>query len=156
MARCVSPLAAIEGERRSFGSEREQAARETDADFSIQLQNLSVPTVEKAAISESRMHSGQAVEVTHEAVDRSSRCGPWLLATPTRSLYGNNWSCRIKAPQVRRIAGDDWFLPLPREDHHRRVDDIRGVAGAAEFSAGTSKLRVKRNNLNFLAPQESP
>src|SRR5580658_3297047 len=82
--------------------------------------------------------------------------GPGPLATPTRSLYGDNWSCRIKVPQVERIAGDDWFVPLPREDHHRRVDDIRGVGGAAEFPAGTGKLRVKGNDLNFLAPQESP
>jgi len=62
----------------------------------------------------------------------------------------------LKALQVRRVAGDDWFLPLPGEDHHGRVDDIRGIGGPAEFSAGTGKLRVKRYNLNFLAPQESP
>src|SRR5262249_24346948 len=44
--------------------------------------------------------------------------------------------------------------PLPGKDHHRRVYNIRRVGGAAELSTGTGKLLVKRNNLNFLAPQE--
>jgi hypothetical protein len=51
-------------------------------------------------------------------------------------------------------TSNDEVLPLPGDYHDRRVDNIRSARGAAEFSAGTGKLVVKRNNLNLLAPQE--
>lgn len=59
-------------------------------------------------------------------------------------------------PQVTRITGNYEVLPLPGDYHDRRVDNIRSARGAAEFSAGTGKLLVKRNNLNSLASQEPP
>ena len=57
-------------------------------------------------------------------------------------------------PQVTRITGNYEVLPPPGDYHDRRVDNIRSARGAAEFSAGTGELLVKRNNLDFLAPQE--
>ena len=59
-------------------------------------------------------------------------------------------------PQVARITGNYEVLPLPGGYHDRRVDNIRSARRAAEFSAGTGKLLVKRNNLNSLASQEPP
>ena len=70
------------------------------------------------------------------------------------TLQRNNPSCWIQTPYIAWIAGNYKVLPLPGDDHDRRVDNIRSARGAAEFSAGTGKLVVKRNNLNFLAPQE--
>src|ERR1700758_2990158 len=75
--------------------------------------------------------------------------------SPTQSSYSDDWRCRIQAPEVIRIAGHDVILPLPGEDYHRRVDNIRRIGGAAQLSTGTGKLLVKRNDLNFFAPQES-
>ena len=51
-------------------------------------------------------------------------------------------------PQVTRITGNYEVLPPPGDYHDRRVDNIRSARGAAEFSAGTGELLVKRNNLN--------
>jgi hypothetical protein len=48
-----------------------------------------------------------------------------------------------------RIARENGVSPVPGEDYHRCVDNIRRVGGAAEFSAGTGKLLIKRNDLNF-------
>jgi hypothetical protein len=72
----------------------------------------------------------------------------------TQKLQRNNMSCRIETPYIIRIAGNYEVLPLPGDYHDRRVDKIRSPRCAAEFSAGTGKLVVKRSNLNLLAPQE--
>jgi hypothetical protein len=45
-------------------------------------------------------------------------------------------------------------MPPPGGYRNRRVDNVGSARRAAEFSAGTGKLAVKRNDLNFLAPQE--
>jgi hypothetical protein len=74
---------------------------------------------------------------------------------PAQALQRNNLSCRIETPYITGIAGNDEVLPLPGDYYDRRVDNVRSARSAAEFSAGTGKLIVKRNNLNFLAPQES-
>ena len=73
---------------------------------------------------------------------------------PAQALQRNNLSCWIQTPYITRIAGNYEVLPLPGDYHDRRVDNIRSPRGAAEFSAGTGKLVVKRNNLNLLAPQK--
>ena len=79
----------------------------------------------------------------------------FLRATdPAQKLQRDNLSCRIQTPYITRIAGNYEVLPLPGDDPDRRVDNIRSLRGAAEFSAGTSQLVVKRNKLNLLAPQE--
>ena len=75
---------------------------------------------------------------------------------PAQTLQRNNLSCWIQTPYITWIAGNYEVLTLPGDYHDRRVDNIRRARGAAEFSAGTGKLVVKRNNLNFLAPQEPP
>jgi hypothetical protein len=74
---------------------------------------------------------------------------------PAQALHGSNLSCRIQTPYVARIAGNYEVLPRSGDYHDRRINNIRSARSAAEFSARTGKLVVKRNNLNFLAPQES-
>ena len=73
---------------------------------------------------------------------------------PAQALQRNNLSCWIQTPYITWIAGNYEVLTLPGDYHDRRVDNIRRARGAAEFSAGTGEQVVKRNNLNFLAPQE--
>lgn len=69
-----------------------------------------------------------------------------------RELNGDDVGCWIQAPQVTGIACQYRILPLSCKDYHRRVDNIRRVGGAAEFSARTGKLFIKRNDRYFLAP----
>jgi hypothetical protein len=76
----------------------------------------------------------------------------WNHSRP--KLNGNNLGCRIQTPQVIRIACNYGVSLLPGEDYHRCIDNIRRIGGATELSTGTGKLLVKRNNLNFVAPQE--
>jgi len=66
----------------------------------------------------------------------------------------NNPGSRIQTPQVIRVACHNGISPLPGKNHHRSVDNIRGVSSGAEFSTGTGQLIVQRNDLDFLAPQE--
>ena len=72
----------------------------------------------------------------------------------TEWLQRNNLSCRIQTPQITRIARNYDVLPLHGDYNDRPVDNIRGARGTAEFSAGTGRVLVKRNNPDFLAPQK--
>src|ERR1035438_8829984 len=61
---------------------------------------------------------------------------------------------RVQPPQVARIACDDAVSALLGQDHNRGVDDVGGIGGAAEFSAGAGELFTERDNLDFVDPQE--
>lgn len=45
---------------------------------------------------------------------------------PVRTSQRNNPSCRIETPQLTRIAGNYEVLPLPGDDHDRRVNNTPG------------------------------
>ena len=67
----------------------------------------------------------------------------------------NQVGCRIETPQIIRIACHDRLAPLSGKNNYRSVDDIRRACDRAELPTGTGKLLIKRNDLDFLAPQES-
>lgn len=71
-----------------------------------------------------------------------------------QDLNRDNLRRRIETPQVTRIACHNEVSSLPRNDDHRSIDHIRGVCGSAQFSTGTGKQLIKRNDLYFQAPQE--
>jgi hypothetical protein len=58
----------------------------------------------------------------------------------------------MQAAQVTSIACQYRILPQSREDDHQRVDNVRRVGGAAEFTTRAGKLFVRRNDRYFLDP----
>jgi hypothetical protein len=62
---------------------------------------------------------------------------------------------RVQSAKIFGIARHDWFSALSGEQYDRSVDDIGHIRGTAEFSACTGQVVVKRNNLDFVASQES-
>src|SRR5262249_32466412 len=85
---------------------------------------------------------------------RPTNTKPRPMPLPRVSSNGDDWAIRVQAPEVVRIACDDGVSPLPGQNHDRSVDNVRGLGGAAEFSTGTGKLFIERNNLDFVTAQE--
>ena len=52
------------------------------------------------------------------------------------------------------MACDEVVPALPGMNHDRGVDNVGGIGGAAEFSAGAGELLIERDNLDFVDPQK--
>lgn len=76
-----------------------------------------------------------------------------LLSVNFRCLDWNDSGSRIQTSQIVRFARDYRIPSLPCKDNDGRVDNIRSVGRAAEFSTGTGKLSVKGSNFDFLTPK---